>query len=103
MHSDRIISSLCYFSVLFAPFLLPIVVYFVTEDYETKRHAKASLLSHLVPVISIFLYFFVFLGAAASGSEWIGGIAVVGGMLLLLGVNAAVFIWNLVKGIKLLT
>lgn len=50
MDNNRILSAVCYFSILFAPFLLPIIVYFISQDQEVKYHAKRSFLSHLIPV-----------------------------------------------------
>ncbi|WP_240322192.1 hypothetical protein, partial [Serratia marcescens] len=41
------------FSVFFAGFLFPLVVFFVTEDKDTKRHAKKAFLSHLIPLIPV--------------------------------------------------
>src|SRR5699024_8196626 len=43
----------CYFSVFFAPFLFPIVVYFVV-GLEVKRHAKKALWSHFITLVVIF-------------------------------------------------
>ncbi|NQD52466.1 DUF4870 domain-containing protein, partial [Bacillus altitudinis] len=32
MRENKILSSLCYFSIFFAPFLFPIIVYFLGKD-----------------------------------------------------------------------
>ena len=60
MKGNNILSSLCYFSIFFAPFLLPIIVYFVAED-EVKYHAKKAFWSHVFP------YAILFGGLALSG------------------------------------
>ena len=92
--NNKVISSLCYFSIFFAPFLLPLIVYFIVDDSEVKRHAISSLLSHIFPVIiiplfiiavifnSIGLFFFLF---------------VLSGILTI-----AIYAWNIIKGIQLL-
>lgn len=101
------LSALCYFSVFFAPFILPIVVYFVVEDVEVKRHAKRSLVSHLIPAATILL----FIALAASPvlfGHWGEESLFVGGGLAWLGflvagvVNLVVVIWNVIKGIQVL-
>lgn len=95
MKVENIIAALCYFSVFFAPFLFPLVVFFVTKD-DVRDHAKSALLSHLVPFISIILIVIFFI----SGSHlflWFIIAAVLFGLLSLI-----VFIWNIVKGVKLL-
>ena len=51
--TNKIIASLNYFSVFFAPFLLPIAVYFIVDHHEVKEHAKKALISHIVPFLSI--------------------------------------------------
>ncbi|HDR7795260.1 TPA: DUF4870 domain-containing protein, partial [Bacillus luti] len=39
MKGNNILLSLCYFSIFFVPFLLPIIVYFIAED-GVKFHVK---------------------------------------------------------------
>ncbi|WP_316572357.1 DUF4870 domain-containing protein [Neobacillus sp. YIM B06451] len=97
MDTRKILSGLCYFSIFFAPFLFPIVVYFVVDDFITKEHAKKALLSHLIPFVAIP---FAMLGAiAGAGSDAGFGIAILGmGIYGILSIG--VIIWNVVKGIK---
>lgn len=57
LDNPKILSALSYFSVLFAPFLLPIIVYFISQDSEVKYHAKKSLISHIIPVILLIILF----------------------------------------------
>ncbi|WP_409272205.1 DUF4870 domain-containing protein [Neobacillus sp. SCS-31] len=97
MDTRKILSGLCYFSIFFAPFLFPIVVYFVVDDSITKEHAKKALLSHLIPFVAIPI---ALLGAmAGAGSDAGFGIAIIGmGIYGILSIG--VIIWNVVKGIK---
>jgi uncharacterized membrane protein len=85
-------------------------LYFVTNDRYVKDHAKAALLSHLIPIVCGIV---AFIGAIASG--FIGwntagpegaGIGSMIGLFLLFGVSALVSlivtIWNVYKSIKVL-
>ncbi|MFJ7828249.1 DUF4870 domain-containing protein [Psychrobacillus sp. NPDC096623] len=109
MDNPKILSALSYFSVLFAPFLLPIIVYFISQDSNVKYHAKKSLISHIIPVILLVILFIsVFssftpltLGFNDQPSLWIA----IGPLLLIatyMLVYVIVMIWNIVQGIKVL-
>ncbi|AGT33430.1 hypothetical protein M493_16080 [Geobacillus genomosp. 3] len=107
MSTNKVLAALCYFSVFFAPFLLPIVVYFVVEDMDVKRHAKRSLVSHLIPVLTVGLFialsaFPVLLGHWGGESFLFSGGLVWLGFLAAGAVNLVVVIWNVVKGIQVL-
>nr|WP_285846630.1 hypothetical protein [Priestia koreensis] len=91
---------MCYFSIFFAPFLLPVVVYFITNEYEVKRDAKAALLSHVFPVVLIPVFTLLYFYSIDSDSTAFYG------FLLLVVISAIiifiVIVWNIVKGIKAL-
>ncbi|MDT3766117.1 DUF4870 domain-containing protein [Priestia filamentosa] len=100
MKGNNILSSLCYFSIFFAPFLFPLIVYFMASK-EVKVHAKKSLCLHLFP------YIILVVGLAGTGlrgiSGWdqIGiGFAVTYVAFIIIGVYF--FFWNIVKGVKIL-
>ncbi|WJE54233.1 DUF4870 domain-containing protein [Bacillus cereus] len=102
MKGNNILSSLCYFSIFFALFLFPIIVYFIAED-DVKSHAKKALWTHIFP------YAILFGGLALSGVFGLsfGESASVGiGMVITCVTFAAVgiyyFIWNIVKGVRVL-
>ncbi|NSL51832.1 DUF4870 domain-containing protein [Calidifontibacillus erzurumensis] len=98
MDTNRLISSLCYFSIFFAGFLFPIAIYFIVDSYEVKEHAKKALISHVIPFLSVIGFIFLFL---LSG----GHPSIIGGFSILLAIgliNIAVVVWNIVKGIKVL-
>ena len=98
METNKILSSLCYFSVFFAAFLFPIIVYFVAKDLQVKSHAKRAFFSHLLPFITaiiLFLAFFLF-----SFSDYYG--LAFAGVALAVIVNIVVVIWNIIQGIKVL-
>jgi len=107
LSTNKVLSALCYFSVFFAPFLLPIVMYFVVEDPEVKQHAKRSLFSHLIPAMTIVLFLALAFVPVLFG-QWGGESFLFGGGLVWFGffaaglVNLVVVIWNVIKGIQVL-
>ncbi|TYR98837.1 DUF4870 domain-containing protein [Rossellomorea vietnamensis] len=103
METNRLLSSLSYFSIFFAGFIFPIIVYFLSDQPETKRHAKSAFLSHLVPLIAMPLvvagvFFDIGLLSAGNGIPVFMFIAI--GFSLL--ISLIVVIWNVYKGIKVL-
>ncbi|MCM3388533.1 DUF4870 domain-containing protein [Ureibacillus chungkukjangi] len=103
MENNKMISALCYVSLLFAPFLLPIIVYFVIKDKRVKYHAKRALLSHSIPtVLSLLLVFFGFIGVFSMDYDNMNGFIVK--MFVLMGIYFAitigVIIWNLVQAYR---
>lgn len=92
--NNKAISSLCYFSIFFAPFLLPLIVYFIVDDREVKHHAKASLFSHILPVIVIPLFIVAIL---LNSVAFLFFVIVLGGLA-----SVFVLIWNIIKGVQLL-
>ena len=95
MTVEKVMSSLCYFSVFFAPFLFPIIVYFVVRDEEVSYHAKRSIVSHLLPFLTIIL-------ALLAVFVMDVGVVIILGFILFSLLNVVVFIWNIVKGIQVL-
>lgn len=100
MNGNKVLASLSYFSIVFAPFLLPIIIYIVGER-DVKSHAKKAFISHIIPVIIIFC------GVLFSGILGIGGFEyypfamitayIIGGLVAIY-----YFIWNTVKGVQVL-
>ncbi|KQL32448.1 DUF4870 domain-containing protein [Psychrobacillus sp. FJAT-21963] len=110
MENNRILSALSYFSVLFAPFILPIIVFFVSQDTEVKHHAKRSLISHLIPFgfmiilfIALFSSFFsVFMNAAVNEQSLFMASAPFLFILLYLVSYIIILVWNIIQGVKVL-
>ncbi|WP_284632325.1 hypothetical protein [Bacillus licheniformis] len=103
--NNALISSICYFSVFFAQLILPIAAYFITDDQETKKHAMRSLISHIIPFISV-----VILAAGAISGTLIFGdggylavIFMIGGFVFFGIISLIIVVWNVVQGIKMLT
>lgn len=100
MEGNKILSALCYFSIFFAPFLFPIIVYFVTEQ-EVKEHAKKALWSHLIPLLVLFLGVIGFGFMGVNGWSHFGIAILI--VCIVFGILALYyFIWNIIQGIKVL-
>ena len=96
--TQKLISSICYFSIFFAGFILPLVVYLVVDNQEVKVHAKLAFLSHLIPFISIpICIVFALIGFM---NEFI--VILIASVILTGILNFAVIVWNIVNGIKVL-
>ena len=105
MDNSKGLSALNYFSVFFAPFIVPIIIYFVSSDSEVKRHSIRALLSHVIPfILGIILVIILFIVGVFS-VQVNGDKVFVTWVLLTLGYGLlylAIVIWNVVQGIKVL-
>ncbi|WP_445505979.1 DUF4870 domain-containing protein [Niallia sp. 03190] len=100
MNVRNVLASLCYFSVFVIPIIFPIAVLLTAEEKEVKVHAKKGLLSQLtlfIPILIIFIFAMLDLGNENTSPFLFIPFIVISGLLYVI-----VFIWNLVKGIKLL-
>ncbi|MFD1778606.1 DUF4870 domain-containing protein [Fredinandcohnia salidurans] len=99
MNTDKLIAALCYFSVFFAGFILPLVVYIIVQNPVVKRHALHALISHIIPVATIVFiiipFFFIW-----SVEAFVATMLLV--FILLAIINVGIVIWNIVKGIQVL-
>lgn len=96
METNRVLAAVSYFSLFFAPFLVPLILYFISTDPYVKEHTRRALLSHLLPVIAVPVLIAAFL-SNPSVPVMVIGFLVVGGL------SIAVMIYNIVQGIKVLT
>jgi len=105
LDNSKGLSALNYFSVFFAPFIVPIIIYFVSSDSEVKRHSIRALLSHVIPfILGIILVIILFIVGVFS-VQVNGDKVFVTWVLLTLGYGLlylAIVIWNVVQGIKVL-
>ncbi|MDI2587093.1 DUF4870 domain-containing protein [Psychrobacillus sp. NEAU-3TGS] len=112
MVNNKMLSALSYFSVLFAPFIVPIIVFFVSQDKEVKHHAKKSLLSHIIPVVLMIIIFIsIFATTIPSSTSMVimfekpSFWATFGPLLFIIIyiiVYLIVLIWNIIQGIRVL-
>lgn len=112
MNNSKMLSALSYFSVLFAPFIVPIIVFFVSQDKEVKHHAKKSLISHIIPVILMIILFIIIFASVVPASYSMSmtfeqpSFWMASGPLLFILLYAIVYIivliWNIIQGIRVL-
>jgi len=100
MDQSKIFSSLCYFSIFFAPILVPIIMYFVVDDSIVKKHAKSSMISHLILLVLFIAMLLVAIFVAFEQSISIFWFFISIGAYFVISI--IVVIWNVIKGIKIL-
>ncbi|MDM5250345.1 MULTISPECIES: DUF4870 domain-containing protein [unclassified Lysinibacillus] len=109
MENQKVLSAFSYLSILFAPFIVPIVVYFVSKDSYVKKHSIRALISHLIPVVFGIIFFAVFIFSTLSfntfepdsGSTtfliiWFASFAIY--LLISLGI----VIWNIIQAVRVI-
>jgi dolichyl-phosphate-mannose--protein O-mannosyl transferase len=101
METKRILSALCYFSVMFAGILFPLVAYFASGDLEVKHHAKKAFFSHLIPLIPLPLVLLSLYFDITRGSGEFPILMFSSAMFMVL-LSLIVLVWNIVKGVKVL-
>jgi len=98
--NNQFLSSLNYFGIFFAPFLLPLVIILVTKDEEVRFHAKRSILSHsliliiLIVLMGLSTIFYIFHPAKLTALVLVIGYILAGVISIIL------VIWNVVQGIQ---
>jgi hypothetical protein len=97
METRRVLSGLSYFSIFFAGFIFPLVVYFVSNDEVTKMHAKKALLSHLIPLVPFPLVIFAIFQEGTNSQFPVLTIVFI---IIMVLISIIVTIWNIVKGVK---
>jgi len=109
MENQKILSAFSYLSIFFAPFIVPLVVYFVSKDHDVKSHSLRALISHLIPVAFGIIFFAVFIFStlsfntfeADSGSStflfvWLGSFAIY------ILVSIGIVIWNIIQAVRVI-
>ena len=104
------LSALSYLSYFFAPFLLPIIIFFITKEDFVKRHSKRAIISHIIPVVfgiifAIFFFVSAFSWDTNNEAIYIGDIFASSFFIffaIFMIVTFIIAIWNLVQAIKVL-
>ncbi|MCH4164379.1 MAG: hypothetical protein LKF37_06285 [Lentilactobacillus diolivorans] len=104
MSEKKNINALSYFSIVFAPFIFPFIVWLLTANnkdvHETAKHA---FLLHLIPVIlSILTLMLVGIMGLATKQTQATAIMFVILIVLVALVDLSMFVYNLYLGIKIL-
>lgn len=105
MNNNKILSALCYISLLFAPFLLPLIVYFVIKDPEVKFHAKRALLSHSIPTfLAILLAIAGFAGVLFTSYDNMNGFVwmMFAMMAIYFILSLIVIVWNFIQAFRII-
>ncbi|GAB2556667.1 DUF4870 domain-containing protein [Gracilibacillus alcaliphilus] len=108
MEGNKLLSSLCYFSIFFAPLLFPILVW-IFGDEVTKPHAKKALWTHIIPALTAIAAVLVigFLGIwqfqnNLENASMVLLISTSIAMVVCFLISLYFLIWNIVKGIQIL-
>ncbi|MCI1921193.1 MAG: DUF4870 domain-containing protein [Liquorilactobacillus nagelii] len=104
MSKNQILSALSYLSILFAPFIFPLIVWIVCRDEPIiHHHAATALWLHLIPIL-LCIAAIIFLGISGLITQHVqylgAGVVIILGLILL--ISLFIFIYNLYRGIKLL-
>lgn len=102
MDTKKVLSALSYFSIIFAGFIFPLVVFLASDDKEVKYHAKKAFLSHLIPLLTLPVLLITFYLDMNASNEYFPYFTI-GGAVLSSIVGIIVLIWNIVKGVKVLS
>lgn len=105
MEQSKGINALSYLSAFFAPFIVPIIIYFAAKDLAIRHHAKRALISHLIPVVLGIILFLAFLTTASTADQLVGDAVTYGFIAAFVGyviLTFALLIWNIVQAIKVL-
>ncbi len=97
--TEKLLASLSYFSVFFAPILFPIIVWIATGP-PVSTHAKKALLYHILPWILILIAVICF-GLTQSYNHTVAAVLFILGILTALG-SVFYLIYNLYCGVKVL-
>lgn len=106
MDTNKILRSGSYLSVIFAPIIIPIVVWILSSDKQVIKDAKHALWLHLIPAMAgiliiglIGLAYGMFDGGHGGT---LTGIIVVLLVILLAAVLLGMYIYNIVVGLRIL-
>ncbi|AIM25840.1 DUF4870 domain-containing protein [Melissococcus plutonius] len=104
MKSSRILSSLCYLSILVVPLLFPIIVWLLSHrNSEVHYHASRAITLHLIPILlGVFTFLVIgFMGISKFTADTANMVLVI--LAIIMAVTSILlFIYNIYYGIKLL-
>ncbi|CAM3904343.1 DUF4870 domain-containing protein [Mesobacillus zeae] len=104
MNTNKLLSGFCYLSFLFGIGVIsPLAVWIASKDTEVKGHAKKAFFSQLIPMSGVVLVvYFAWADLALLNSSeeapYRTLVAIAGTGLI----TFIAYIWNLVKGLKVL-
>ncbi|AHI56690.1 hypothetical protein ACP0AK_08890 [Listeria ivanovii] len=103
MNDHRILNALSYFSIFFAPIIIPTLVWIFAKTDEVTHHAKVALLTHVIPTITGFICFStIFFTSLTSISTNLTLIVTICLFFFMVITMVGFFIFNIVRGIQML-
>lgn len=103
MNNHRIVNALSYFSILFAPILVPLFIWVFGESRDVKHHSKVALFTHILPTLGLFFIFCIFsLVAISTDSSHTVGFIAFGAVVTLIILTVILFLFNLIQGVRML-
>lgn len=107
MDQSKGLSALGYLSFYFAPFIVPIILFFVSKEDSVRYHAKRAFISHLIPIFLGIIFLIIFISSTftleiinESADIFIGSVFIA--FIIFTVISFIIAIWNLVQAIKVL-
>lgn len=104
MFNSKTLSAVSYLSIFFAPFLLPVILFFVSKEQEVKYHAKRASISHLIPTVIGVVISFVALISLFSFNGTIYDASFYSNFMIWMSIyfviSIGIVIWNLIQAVK---
>lgn len=98
----RLLASLNYFSIFFAPFLFPLIT-IIAGETDMKIHGKRVFISRSIPaVVYLTVMIVVYLGSYTNGIAQSDSGLVITGMTMFAITTISVVIWNITQGVKVI-
>ncbi|MGN7478439.1 DUF4870 domain-containing protein [Solibacillus silvestris] len=107
MDQSKGLSAISYLSFYFAPFILPLIIFFVSKDEFVKSNSQKACITQFIPIALGIIYMIYFFASALSWNDtftahdfFVSTYFI--GFVLLVIIFFAAAIWNLVQAIKVL-
>lgn len=97
MKNEQLLSAFSYSSILFCPFIVPLVVYFAQANEYVRFHAKRALIGQTIALSSLLLFavtFFISIWTNLSGD--VTSLLMFGTFAIVALISLAVSIWSIV-------
>lgn len=100
---ERVLAALSYFSIFFAPIILPIFIW-IFADRPTSSHAAKSLVYHIITYIGPILLILSigFGGILVNNSETITSVIMITVAIILFIITIWYTVKNIYRGVKVL-
>ena len=104
MQNNKILSGFNYLSILFAPFIFPLIVWALTNKCtENHYHAGRALKLHLLPTLLTLIVFIVIGGVGALTNSHGATVGTAMPLLIVVAiVDVVLGIYNIYYGIKVM-